>query len=104
VLGSPPNCAEHEQNIFEFVPNSICVSSPIMGVKFCNQRQHHVTNQRRNPVVKADLAQVNVIRCFLAAGQSEITVVNGITGNVVNKFLFHRGHVFSLSGRLKLDG
>lgn len=31
VLGSPPNTVEQEQNIFEAVPNSTCVSSPSTG-------------------------------------------------------------------------
>lgn len=58
-----------------------------------NEIKHHLPDQRGNPVVEADFSQIDVIRCFLSAGEGEVTAKNGLVGNVVDELLSRIRHV-----------
>ena len=61
--------------------------------------EHDLADQRRHPVVEADLAQVDVVRGLLAAGQGEVSVEDGVGRDEVDKLRTHVSHPPILRGR-----
>lgn len=74
----------------------------INRLKFCEQLQHHVADQRGHSMVQADLTQVDIERRFLAAGEGEIPVVNGVLGDELNEVFSRAAHTLSLASRFRL--
>jgi hypothetical protein len=55
-------------------------------------------------MVEADLSQVDIEAGFLAAGEGEVTVVNGFSRDETNEFVPCACHAFSLLRRFRLEG
>lgn len=53
-------------------------------------------------MVQADLTQVDIERRFLAAGEREIPVVNGVLGDELNEVFSRAAHTLSLASRFRL--
>ena len=73
-------------------------------LKLGQQLQHHIADQWGNAVVEAHLPKVDIEAGFLAAGEGEITVVNGFPRDETNELVPCACHAFSLPRRFRLEG
>ena len=53
-------------------------------------------------MVQADLTQVDIERRFLATGEGEISVVDGVPGDELDEVFSRAAHTLSLASRFRL--